>query len=376
LLKCVVIKAEKRMTTTTIELNSAKRKLCSVLGERQKDYFGHMKSWFRKKITKEEFDVEARKLLSVEHGHLHNEFFLAILNKCQTLASFQPSPSTVGVAVGVAVTSGIAAAKTSPSSPAANREDHRLKVGAVNKRRSKSNRATFDHQFQPVALSGIAPDLDEQQLQHQDAAAATSSDSCEEINYNDDVRDGMMPDSSLIQGRMLVAAWEEGLEGGHTDPEVISLLCLAAEQQVRAIITALLMDKKGFKLMDAKVPHKIGLPASNPWLEGSKRRRHADGGIERSSDYVDTVTLPVNSTISDPPLVPAGKPTYDEAVHDALVEVACGSVDQDSFISEPLTLFDLMHTLQKHKKIIPSHSVYAVNMERLISRLYHKARDE
>jgi len=372
------------MTTTTIELNSAKRKLCSVLGERQKDYFGHMKSWFRKKITKEEFDVEARKLLSVENGHLHNEFFLAILNKCQTLASFQPSPSTMGVAVGVAVTSGIAAANKSTTSPCSSpsRLEERLKVGAV-KRRSKSNRATFDHQFQPVALSGVAPDLDEQQLLHQDQVTATPSvdDLHHEslINYNGDARDGMMPDASLIQGRLLVAAWEEGLEGGHTDPEVISLLCLAAEQQVKAIITALLMDKKGFKLMNGKLPHKIGLPASNPWLQGSKRRRHADGGIERSSDYMDSVTLPLNSNISDPPLVPTGKPTYDEAVHDALVEVACGVPDvqgRPDLAEQPLTLFDLMLTLQKHKKIIPSHSVYAVNMERLISRLYHKSKDE
>jgi len=376
------------MTTTTIELNSAKRKLCSVLGERQKDYFSHMKSWFRKKITEEEFDVEARKLLSTEHGHLHNEFFLAILNKCQTLASFQPSASTVGVAVGVAVTSGINAAvanKTSPSS-SPKLTDDRLKVGTV-KRRSKSNRATFDHQFQPVALSGIPPDLDEQQHLHQDqvhkvgVAAATTDDQV--FNYNADVRDGMMPDASLIQGRLLVAAWEEGLEGGHADPEVISLICLAAEQQVRSIITALFMDKKGFKLMDSKLPHKIGLPAPDPWLRGSKRRRHADGGVERSSDHVEMVSVPLSnahgSVLSDPPLAPVGKPTYDEAVHEALVEVAC-SVDQSDHDlqghSEPLTLFDLMTTLQKHKKIIPSHSVYAVNMERLISRLYHRSRDD
>ena len=31
---------------------------------------------------------------SADKSHLHNEFFLAILNKCQALASFQPSPST------------------------------------------------------------------------------------------------------------------------------------------------------------------------------------------------------------------------------------------------------------------------------------------
>ena len=31
---------------------------------------------------------------------------------------------------------------------------------------------------------------------------------------------------------------------------------------------------------------------------------------------------------------------------------------------------------EEAKKIIPSHSVYAVNMERLMSRLYHKGRTD
>ena len=75
--------------TATIELNSARRKLQSALGEDKSPvYFGHMKAWFRKKKSKEDFDLEARGLFSAEHAHLHNEFLLAILNKCQTLANF------------------------------------------------------------------------------------------------------------------------------------------------------------------------------------------------------------------------------------------------------------------------------------------------
>lgn len=364
------------MTTTTIELNSARRKLCQALGEKQKDYFTHMKAWFRKRITKEEFDVEARKLLATEQGHLHNEFFLAILNKCQTLASFQPSPSTVGVAVGVAVSTGINAAAANRGSPAAMHsprkfpDDDRLKVGAV-KRRSKSNRATFDHQFQPVAVSSMAPDLDEQQQLHQ---AADNLDPDFTINYSTDVRDGLMPDISLIQGRLLVAAWEEGLEGGHPDPEVVNLICLAAEQQIRTIIMALLMDKRGFRLRDKSFPYAVGVPAPDPWLTNSKRRRQADGGLEKTSDSVELVNVPMNGAMADPPLVPIGRPTYRDAEHDSMVEVACSV--KDSGVREPLNLYDLMTTLQKHKKIISSHSVYAVNMERLISRLYHKSSDD
>ena len=73
--------------TATIELNSARRKLQNALSDNHKTYFTHLRNWFRKRITKEEFDVEAKKLLTNEF-HTHNEFLLAILNKCQTLANF------------------------------------------------------------------------------------------------------------------------------------------------------------------------------------------------------------------------------------------------------------------------------------------------
>jgi transcriptional adapter 1 len=48
---------------------------------------------FRKRCTKEDFDAEARKLLPAESSHLHNEFLLAILNKCQTLVGFTTLPT-------------------------------------------------------------------------------------------------------------------------------------------------------------------------------------------------------------------------------------------------------------------------------------------
>merc|ERR1712243_305762 len=100
----------------------------------------------------------------------------------------------------------------------------------------------------------------------------------------------------------------------------------------------------------------------DPWVRGAKRgRRHAaadgGGGIEKTSDCLETVTLPPhNGDPPPPPLVPTGKPTYCEALHDSLVDVACGHEADTRPIaptSEPLNLFDLLHALQKHKKIIP-----------------------
>ena len=97
-------------------------------------------------------------------------------------------------------------------------------------------------------------------------------------------------------------------------------------------------------------------------MKNSKRRRYADGGVEKSSDWIETVSIPTGTVAStggtvgaDPPLVPIGKPTYNEAIHDALVEVACASDPPPC--QEPINLFDLMLTLQKHKRI-PMEALY------------------
>lgn len=70
----------------TEALNISRRKLNEVLGEKSTKYFNHMKQWFRMKLTKEEFDAEARALLTVDQVHYHNEFLLALLNKVEGLA--------------------------------------------------------------------------------------------------------------------------------------------------------------------------------------------------------------------------------------------------------------------------------------------------
>ena len=38
----------------------------------------------------------------------------------------------------------------------------------------------------------------------------------------------------------------------------------------------------------------------------------------------------------------------------------------------PLDLFDLLAALQGDREVIPSHSVYSINMERIIMKLHHE----
>ena len=203
--------------TATIELTSARRKLCAALGEKQKEYFSHMKSWFRKRISKEEFDIEARKLIPTENSHLHNEFFLAILNKCQTLAlaSFQPSISLASKTNSSEtsylqssqgrLTKGEIPSKMTcvdPSSiliPRKYEGDERLKIGSYNKQKNKN--MNFDYRFQAQPVYSFVQDIDE---------IHANVETLPEQNNMIAQREPTIPDSALIHGRLLMAAWEEG----------------------------------------------------------------------------------------------------------------------------------------------------------------------
>ena len=196
--------------TATIELNSARRKLQNALSDNHKTYFTHLRNWFRKRITKEEFDVEAKKLLTNEF-HTHNEFLLAILNKCQTLANFTLMTSpTVKNASQVSIPSVMSPTTSSIGSPSSvfsiNRpiihqdsgDNGRLKLGPV-KTRNKSSRPTFDQRFSPASPENL-PNIDEFEPYEPD-----------ERNLMYAFKEPTLPDTSLIGGRLLLAAWEEGL---------------------------------------------------------------------------------------------------------------------------------------------------------------------
>ena len=75
------------------------------------------------------------------------------------------------------------------------------------------------------------------------------------------------------------------------------------------------------------------------------------------------------------PLLPAGEKMFKDIEHSALLDVACSNgvtVNKPG----PVSLFDLLHTLQKNRRLVPVHSVYSLNVERLLSRLNHPGRDD
>lgn len=170
------------MSNSEDRLLTAKTRLCLALGDTSmKTYLSNLKLWFRKIWTKEQFDFECRKLLSNEHRHLHNEFFLAILNKITF--PVQPDQST----------------KTSS--------------GKKRKRRTGSERSVFE----PIDLFDYLPEANDE-LKPPSTPLHQPRFAADEL---------FLPDTSLILGRLLVVAWENGLT--NADEDICEMLVSAVQ---------------------------------------------------------------------------------------------------------------------------------------------------
>jgi len=326
------------MSTATIELSSTRRRLFEALGENQHQYLDHIKTWFRKRCTKEEFDTAARKLLTTESVHLHNQFLLAVLNKCQTLVNISPCPTLTKV------DTQMASSNPELLSPSKFDVPDRLKKGKI-KRKSKPNRASLEHRFQPVSVSNCAPEV-----------SLPASITPEEKGLQYCVRESLLPDISLIHGRLLVSAWEEGLEG--VEEAAVKLTLSAVEQQLRKIIFSLVKTRNSWQQTQGLI-HSLGSAAPNPWLLNTQSKRKVVTG--------DRDTAVAANLLNEQCLAPAQRTEADRAEAEAMYSL---SLSRPPRCMQPLGLFDLVTALHMDRDVIPNHSVYSINMERCILRLH------
>ena len=130
------------------------------------------------------------------------------------------------------------------------------------------------------------------------------------------------------------------MEGpGNADEEVVRLIVMAVEQKLRNLVTALLMDRNGYRIK-LGAPFAIGNPAPDPWLLNIRRK-------ETSRKVGTTESL----NPEHPVPVPAARPTQKDAEHAAMMDTACGARQdremKGQISREPVSLFDLMNTMQK-----------------------------
>uniref|UniRef100_A0A7G3B1W9 Putative transcriptional adapter 1-like protein n=1 Tax=Lutzomyia longipalpis TaxID=7200 RepID=A0A7G3B1W9_LUTLO len=293
----------------------ARNALMEALGENWTKYLNYLSMWFRNNnFTQEMFDKEARKLLTIEQMHLQNQFICAIIRK------------TCGFTQSVAL--------KSIQAPVQPEKCH----NSVKKKRKRSFRASERATFEPAPVYDYLPAEPTQDTQHHNS------------NYQQRfvAQELFLPDSALIMGRLLVGAWEIGLV--NVEDSAAEMLSVAVQMLLKNILSMIFMKKKMFKTTsEGDFFYDVGHPVKNPFLRNTVTRQKIDDG---PVDIRREITLVGNGT----------KIPIDDTVY--LAE--CGEVSPPKHHS--ITVQDLYRAFQD-RNIIPSHSVYSINAERISNSL-------
>lgn len=315
-----------------MDVNVTKKELAEALGDSITIYQQSLKSWFRQKMSKEEFDLEARKILKSDMVHLHNRFLLAILAKCQLLSN-------------TAVTSE-KAPNASNSSP--KQKPTKQKKKTVN----AASRNTYTQKFVPANPLSYAPLVSLRSLE-------------DDINVGFASREATLPDISMVHGRMYVCAWENGLDD--VAENAVKYVMTAVESQLKNIIVKVLGRKCGYRVREKRFKYSIGCEVPNPYLQ----RSYLKVNYLCESDATEISSNGMQ--------IPSIRLSEEAAEMEAVQQLASIPVNNNKRVRTDegqITLFHLFDALQLYKNVIPSHSVYMAAVERTIHKLRHPTHEE
>ncbi|CAI8000579.1 Transcriptional adapter 1 [Geodia barretti] len=267
------------------DLEGAKGRLVEALKERTARYWELMKSWYRRRIAKEDFDTKARGFLGDDNVHLHNEFLFAILVKCQT--GLQPPERVV----------------SPPLEP--------IPYGALDVRQYQK----------PPTVQVVGRDLDTLLLCSHEL---------------------LLPDRPTLHTRMLLLAWEAGLDG--VSEEAADLLLLALENHLKNVLQTLIAHMSTWQTRTGgQFQHSFGNSSSGCGLTRSR-------------------------------CVPECRYEGDrrEAVSAMLAAQSTLSADE----GKPISLFHFRDALMLNRSSIPVHSLLVCNMERALAGMWHPELEE
>lgn len=304
-------------------VHTAKTELMNSLGENSTKYMDNLKMWFRQKLSKEEFDKECRKMLTREQISLHNRFLVAILNKIDALTPQQPlNPQSTGTT----------AANTSNSASTSN--------DTLNsKKRRKTTRPPSEWAtFEPAEISDY--------LTHEEGGTESNiNNNTNPVRYA--AQELFLPDAGLVMGRLLVGAWEVGLV--NVDDSACEIIAQAVQILLKNILSSIILKKKQAKYSaDSKYYYDVGCRLKDPFLRTTIGKQK-----------VDDEPVDINKVIST---VSANQRAYEENIFTANCEEI--AVPQAKNIS----VLDVYKTLMD-RNVIPSHSVYTLNIERISNML-------
>lgn len=271
------------------DLDVAKKRLAEALKDSASKYWELMKNWCRRKIAKEEFDTKARSLLGDGNIQLHNEFLFAILVKCQ-LGIHSDSRMTWG-------SSHLPRSTSRSKETSLDAFPTTVPYGAMN---------TFQYHT-PLSAQLPGRDLDTILL-------------CS--------HEMLLPDPSTLHARMLLGAWECGLEG--VSEEAAHFLLLALQCHLKNVITTCIAHCNTWRLR-----------------EGCFRYAFGKGVVSRAQEGR-------SHSVTEAELLAQSTQNY----------------------SDPITLFDVRDALLMNRSSLPVHTVYACTMERILGGMWHPSREE
>lgn len=304
----------------------AKTELMNSLGENSSKYMDNLKMWFRQKLSKEEFDKECRKMLTTEQISLHNRFLVAILNKIDALTP-QTSLHQQQQQLASATT-----ASTSNSAITSN--------DAINsKKRRKTTRPPSEWAtFEPAEISDY--------LTHEEGGNETNvNNNTNPVRYA--AQELFLPDAGLVMGRLLVGAWEVGLV--NVDDSACEIIAQAVQMLLKNILSSIILKKKQAKYSaDSKFYYDVGYSLKDPFLRTTIGKQK-----------IDDEPVDINKVIST---VSANQRAYEENIFTTnCEEIATQQTKNISVLDVYKSLMD--------RNVIPSHSVYTLNIERISNML-------
>lgn len=180
----------------------AKTELMQAMGDKWPTYLSYMNFYFRQKWTKKELDSEAMKLLPPNKVRLHNLYFRSILIKIGAINKPMPTP---------AVTMETTPTKSGTTAGSGSSRKRKRSTKLV------KERTTFE-------TTDLAEFLIEEmaELTKPNADSSPPAVPCRYLQ-----QELFLPDSSLILGRFVVAAWELGLV--NVDTNVAELIIQAVQ---------------------------------------------------------------------------------------------------------------------------------------------------
>lgn len=300
--------------TTSKELNLARKSLVASLGENAKVYFEKMKLWFQMKTTKEEFDCEARNIMTEDQVHLHNEFLLCLFNKVRGLATVTP---------------------TCKIDRDKNLKEKKLRL----KRKYKTDKSNFEpaDMYVEVLSQTSSPVGDE--------PIGANRSSAQEL---------VLPDRTFVLARLMLAAWENNMDGA--EENTAHIVIAATQIFLKNILTAIFTRRKGYAIRDGSFIYNIGEPVPSSW--------------KRNSMYINPSDRGPTEIIEPFGQAPASKPNVEEAEQAIAFSYACSTQATPSPL-KPVSTADLQHTLKIYKNLVSNHTIYATNMERLYTYATH-----